>query len=380
MIRSFLTLPPPEGSAEGSGLVSSWLVGADLRQAARARASKTHIPGTSRTLLVLEDCGPDSPGNGSVTRSSPSDVLSSHSAPARLSLPPPADLCGSQRRGEEQPGACRQEQGSSGEHQDGAASRTALGDIGNRVALQKQASAKKVVVEEGCGWQPGTEPGRATSLAKTATRNTRRAASKKKPESRPEHQPEPTQDNAVSRRNLQMVGVIAMFIASKYEEILHPDIVAFIYATDHTYTRSQICVMEMKILQALDFSLGHPLPPHFLRRASKIAEMDLEQHILAKYLMELSSVDYDMVHFPPSQTAAAASCLALKLLSGCKWTTTLQYYTSYTESDLLPVMQHMAKNIILVNEGITKHMVRISRCRQGVYVKCQSVVLRSRLS
>ncbi|XP_009270816.1 PREDICTED: G2/mitotic-specific cyclin-B1 [Aptenodytes forsteri] len=164
------------------------------------------------------------------------------------------------------------------------------------------------------------------------------------------------QDNAVSKKTLQLVGVTAMFIASKYEEMFPPHIGDFAYVTDNTYTKFQICQMEMKILQALDFDLGRPLPPHFLRRASKIAEVDLEQHILAKYLMELSIVDYDMVHFPPSKTAAAASCLALKLLNGCEWTPTLQHYMSYAESDLLPVMQHIAKNIILVNEGVTKQM------------------------
>ncbi|NXP15482.1 CCNB1 protein, partial [Thinocorus orbignyianus] len=162
------------------------------------------------------------------------------------------------------------------------------------------------------------------------------------------------QNNAVSKKMLQLVGVTAMFIASKYEEIYPPHVEDFAYVTDHAYTTLQICQMEMKILQALDFSLGRPLPPHFLRRASKVAEVDLEQHILAKYLMELSIMDYDMVHFPPSKTAAAASCLALKLLNGCEWTPTLQHYTSYTEQDLLPVMQHMAKNIIIANEGTTK--------------------------
>ncbi|XP_009635576.2 G2/mitotic-specific cyclin-B1 [Egretta garzetta] len=164
------------------------------------------------------------------------------------------------------------------------------------------------------------------------------------------------QDNAVTKEVLQLVGVTAMFVASKYEEIYPPHIGDFAYVTDNTYTKFQICQMEMKILRALDFDLGRPLPPHFLRRASKIAEVDLEQHILAKYLMELSIVDYDMVHFPPSKTASAASCLALKLLDGCEWTPTLQHYMSYTENDLLPVMQHIAKNVILVNEGITKYV------------------------
>ncbi|NXA25704.1 CCNB1 protein, partial [Ibidorhyncha struthersii] len=164
------------------------------------------------------------------------------------------------------------------------------------------------------------------------------------------------QVSAVSKKTLQLVGITAMFIASKYEECLPPHIGDFAYVTDNTYTNSQICKMEVKILQTLDFDLGRPISPHFLRRASKIAQVDLEQHTLAKYLMELSIVDYDMVHFPPSKTAAAAACLALKLLKGSEWTSVLQHYMFYSESDLLPVMQHLAKNIVFVNEGITKHM------------------------
>uniref|UniRef100_A0A8C0J827 G2/mitotic-specific cyclin-B1 n=1 Tax=Chelonoidis abingdonii TaxID=106734 RepID=A0A8C0J827_CHEAB len=166
------------------------------------------------------------------------------------------------------------------------------------------------------------------------------------------------QDNSVPKKMLQLVGVTAMFIASKYEEMYPPEIGDFAFVTDHTYTKTQIKQMERKILQALDFALGRPLPLHFLRRASKIGEVDLEQHTLAKYLMELSLVDYEMVHYPPSQIAAAAFCLALKVLDGGEWTPTLQHYLSYTESALHPVMQHMAKNVILVNRGLTKHMVR----------------------
>ncbi|XP_067424559.1 G2/mitotic-specific cyclin-B1 [Emydura macquarii macquarii] len=164
------------------------------------------------------------------------------------------------------------------------------------------------------------------------------------------------QDNNVPKKMLQLVGVTAMFIASKYEEMYPPEIGDFAFVTDHTYTKYQIKQMEMKILKALDFALGRPLPLHFLRRASKIGEVDLEQHTLAKYLMELSLVDYEMVHYPPSQIAAAAFCLALKVLDGGEWTLTLQHYMCYPESSLQPVMQHMAKNVILVNQGLTKHM------------------------
>lgn len=164
------------------------------------------------------------------------------------------------------------------------------------------------------------------------------------------------QNNCVPKKMLQLVGVTAMFIASKYEEMYPPEIGDFAFVTDNTYTKHQIRQMEMKILRSLNFGLGRPLPLHFLRRASKIGEVDVEQHTLAKYLMELTMLDYDMVHFPPPQIAAGAFCLALKILDNGEWTPTLQHYLSYTEESLLSVMQHLAKNIVMVNRGLTKHM------------------------
>ncbi|KAM7338812.1 hypothetical protein ACRRTK_002296 [Alexandromys fortis] len=164
------------------------------------------------------------------------------------------------------------------------------------------------------------------------------------------------QDNCVPKKMLQLVGVTAMFIASKYEEMYPPEIGDFAFVTNNTYTKHQIRQMKMKIRRVLNFSLGCPLPLHILRRASKIGEIDVEQHTWAKYLMELTMLDYDMVCFPPSQIAAGAFCLALKILDSGEWTPTLQHYLSYTEESLLPVMQHLAKNIVTVNRGLTKHM------------------------
>ncbi|XP_075430798.1 G2/mitotic-specific cyclin-B1-like [Ascaphus truei] len=164
------------------------------------------------------------------------------------------------------------------------------------------------------------------------------------------------QEHPVPKKLLQLVGVTSMFIACKYEEMYPPVIGAFAFVTDHTYTTAQIRNMEMQILRVLGFAIGRPLPLHFLRRASKIGEVDSELHLLAKYLMELVMVDYNMVHIPPSQVAAAAFCLALKVLGGGEWTPTLQHYMAYTEDSLIPVMQHMAKNVLKVNQGLSKHM------------------------
>uniref|UniRef100_H2L4R1 Cyclin B2 n=1 Tax=Oryzias latipes TaxID=8090 RepID=H2L4R1_ORYLA len=164
------------------------------------------------------------------------------------------------------------------------------------------------------------------------------------------------QVHPVSRRKLQLVGVTAMLVACKYEEMYAPEVGDFAYITDNAFTKSQIVEMEQVILRSLSFQLGRPLPLHFLRRATKVAGADVEKHTLAKYLMELTLLDYHMVHYRPSEVAAAALCLSQLLLDGLPWSLTQQQYSTYEEQHLKPIMQHMAKNVVLVNEGRTKFL------------------------
>lgn len=79
------------------------------------------------------------------------------------------------------------------------------------------------------------------------------------------------QVHPVSRRKLQLVGVTAMLVACKYEEMYAPEVGDFAYITDNAFTKSQIVEMEQVILRSLSFQLGRPLPLHFLRRATKVA-------------------------------------------------------------------------------------------------------------
>ncbi|XP_060572470.1 G2/mitotic-specific cyclin-B-like [Ruditapes philippinarum] len=154
------------------------------------------------------------------------------------------------------------------------------------------------------------------------------------------------QENPVSRNKLQLVGVTSMLIASKYEEMYAPEVADFVYITDNAYTKKEILEMEQTVLKTLNFSFGRPLCLHFLRRNSKAGQVDANKHTLAKYLMELTIVEYDMVQYLPSQIAAAALCLSMKLLDNSKWTETLNHYSSYSEKDLFQTMQKLASLVI----------------------------------
>lgn len=153
------------------------------------------------------------------------------------------------------------------------------------------------------------------------------------------------------KKELQLVGVTAMFIASKYEELFPPEISDFAYITDDTYKKKQILEMERQIVRVLDFHLGKPLPTHFLRRFSKAAKAADKNHLVAKYLIELASIDYGTAHYKPSEIAAAALYISLYLFpianndaaESTVWSKTLEHYTHYTVEQLTPVVQRLAK-------------------------------------
>jgi len=159
------------------------------------------------------------------------------------------------------------------------------------------------------------------------------------------------QNQDVARSKLQLVGVTSMLIASKYEEMYAPEIADFVYITDNAYSKSDIRKMECIILKMLDFQLGRPLPLHFLRRNSKAGDVDASKHTLAKYLMELTIVDYELAHIPPSRIAASALCLSMKVLGGEEWSDTLSHYSKYPESELTPIMKRMAVLIQKADSG-----------------------------
>lgn len=74
------------------------------------------------------------------------------------------------------------------------------------------------------------------------------------------------------------MGVTSMLVACKYEEMFAPEVGDFAYITDNAFTKSQILEMEQLLLRKLNFQLGRPLPLHFLRRASKVANVSLREN------------------------------------------------------------------------------------------------------
>ncbi|KAF2145463.1 uncharacterized protein K452DRAFT_295097 [Aplosporella prunicola CBS 121167] len=140
---------------------------------------------------------------------------------------------------------------------------------------------------------------------------------------------------------LQLVGVTAMFIASKYEEVLSPHVQNFRHVADDGFTEEEILSAERFVLAALDYDLSYPNPMNFLRRISKADNYDIQTRTLGKYLLEISCLDHRFIAYPPSQISAAAMYLSRMVLERGEWDVVLAHYAGYTEEEIKPVLELM---------------------------------------
>ncbi|KAL6873545.1 hypothetical protein ACP4OV_013627 [Aristida adscensionis] len=139
----------------------------------------------------------------------------------------------------------------------------------------------------------------------------------------------------VVRKKLQLVGVTAMLLACKYEEVSVPVVEDLILICDRAYTRADILEMERMIVNTLKFNMSVPTPYCFMRRFLKAANSDKKLELLSFFMIELSLVEYGMLKFCPSMLAASAIYTAQCTMNGFKsWNKCCELHTKYSEEQL----------------------------------------------
>lgn len=128
----------------------------------------------------------------------------------------------------------------------------------------------------------------------------------------------------VELEKLQLVGITAMFIASKYEEVLSPHVQNFKHVADDGFSEEEILQAERYVLAALNYDLSYPNPMNFLRRISKADGYDIQTRTLGKYLLEISLLDHKFMGYNPSHIAAASMYLARLILERGEWVNILR--------------------------------------------------------
>ncbi|KIP12160.1 hypothetical protein PHLGIDRAFT_62567 [Phlebiopsis gigantea 11061_1 CR5-6] len=153
----------------------------------------------------------------------------------------------------------------------------------------------------------------------------------------------------VALAKLQLVGVTAMFIAAKYEEILAPSVEEFVFMTEKGFDKEEILKGERIVLQTLGFNISHYCSPYsWMRKISKADDYNLHTRTLSKFLIEATLLDYRFLRVKPSMLAAIGMYTARRML-GADWNENFVFYSGFTEEHLLPGHAMLIQKLVEVD-------------------------------
>uniref|UniRef100_A0A672PIB6 G1/S-specific cyclin-E2-like n=1 Tax=Sinocyclocheilus grahami TaxID=75366 RepID=A0A672PIB6_SINGR len=139
----------------------------------------------------------------------------------------------------------------------------------------------------------------------------------------------------VQKDQLQLIGITALFISSKIEEIYPPQITELAYVSDGACLEEEILQMELIMLKALNWDLCPETVLSWMKLYIQIASLyDLTNLLVAQFpqetyiqitqLLDLCILDINSLDFKYGVLAAAAFCHfmsadVVQKVSGLKW-------------------------------------------------------------
>ena len=161
----------------------------------------------------------------------------------------------------------------------------------------------------------------------------------------------------ITRSNFQLLGITALMIACKHEEIDLPKIDDFIYITDNAYVKDEVIKMENDVLSKLNFEFLYPSPIKFFEYLSFHFNFTKKHHMMGKYLMESFLLDVKNAKYKPSIISCACAYIVMKFFKMSNYHESYhkKFYNfenleKYTESNI----KECAKDICLFVDNINK--------------------------
>ena len=111
----------------------------------------------------------------------------------------------------------------------------------------------------------------------------------------------------IEKKRFQLLGITALLISCKHEEIILPKIDDIIYITDKAYVKQDVIDMENDILDSFNFDLLFPSPIKFYEYLALKFDFDKKKFLMGKYLMESFMIDINWVKYRAS--VIACSCI-----------------------------------------------------------------------
>ncbi|KAL7130574.1 hypothetical protein ABFS83_13G143100 [Erythranthe nasuta] len=163
---------------------------------------------------------------------------------------------------------------------------------------------------------------------------------------------------SIKKNEMQLVGLTALLLASKYEDFWHPRVTDLVSISAESYTRDQMLQMEKTMLKKLKFRLNEPTPYVFMLRFLKAAQSNhMKFEHLAFYLIELCLVEYEALSYKPSMLCASAIYVArCTLQMEPPWTPLLSKHARYEESHI----RSCAKMVLKFHRAAKTTMLKVS--------------------
>ncbi|KAM6958795.1 G1/S-specific cyclin-E2-like [Aplochiton taeniatus] len=145
----------------------------------------------------------------------------------------------------------------------------------------------------------------------------------------------------IDKDRLQLIGITALFIAAKMEEIYPPKLSELAYVTDGACLETQILQMELVILTALDWELCPETAVSWLKLYIQMASLQIDSDVLHPQvpqevyvqvtrlldlcILNINSLDFEyrvlaaavLCHFIPFETVEKVSGLPWDDLDAC---------------------------------------------------------------
>jgi len=183
----------------------------------------------------------------------------------------------------------------------------------------------------------------------------------------------------IQRKRMQLVTMVSLIIASKYEEIYPPHIKEYIHISAKAFTREDMLRYEHSILHALNYSLTVPTPFSFITRfLLEIKSHDAMENAAEKevrhatyFLAECAMLDLPIyLENTPSLLAIAAVHGARKL---CKREPALP-------TQVLPLVEHDMSKIQELSTKLIENATAIKAGNLHATVKRYAEAKRSNVS
>jgi len=156
----------------------------------------------------------------------------------------------------------------------------------------------------------------------------------------------------------QLLGVSALLISCKCNEIYYPKLEEFIQITDNAYKKCELLEMEKEVLKILDFEIASPTSIQFYQIISKIFKFDEKQDYFGKFFLESSLIEYEMISFSPSLIAISSVYIVMKYfkIDNYKYLYRINPYIDYEFAQNL--IKELARKLCFLVENLSKSNLR----------------------